>query len=56
MLTNPRTTVLGYAVLAGCALYLGQHVWAGTLTLDDLKAVIGLAGGLGLIASADGGH
>lgn len=55
MLQNPKTTLIGWAVLAGCALYLGQHAWTNSLTIDDLKAVIGLASGLGLIAAQDGG-
>lgn len=56
-MVNPKTTIAGYAILAIALGYLAwKAAFGGGLVLDDLKAVIGIITGAGLIASEDGGH
>ncbi len=56
MLNNPKTTITGYLMLAASLLMVVAHGLSGALSLADLTALLGAAGGVGLISAKDGGH
>ncbi len=56
MLNNPKTTITGYLVLAASLLMVAAHGLSGGLSMADLTALFGAAGGVGLISAKDGGH
>ena len=56
MLSNPKTTIAGYLLLVGSAATLVAHLLGGGVTSADWTAVMSGLAGIGLIASADGGH
>jgi hypothetical protein len=56
MLNNPKTTVTGYLILAASLLMVVAHGLGGGISMADLTALAGAAGGLGLISAKDGGH
>jgi hypothetical protein len=56
MFTNPKTTIAGYLVLAASLLMVIAHGLSGSLGAADLTALLGAAGGVGLISAKDGGH
>ena len=53
---HPKTTTAGYLIFVGSIAYLIAHVAQGTLTWNDVQAVMTAAGGVGLIVASDGGH
>jgi hypothetical protein len=53
---NPKTTGVGYLMLAASLLMVLAHGMSGTLSMADLTALLGAAGGVGLISAKDGGH
>lgn len=63
-MSNPKTTITGYLVLAGAVFYAIAHcaaAWHGVPgavclgSADAAALTMGLAG-IGLIAAKDGGH
>jgi hypothetical protein len=56
MMNNPKTTIAGYLVLAASLLTVIAHGLSGSLGGADLTALLGAAGGVGLISARDGGH
>jgi hypothetical protein len=56
IINNPKTTIAGYMVLAASLLMVVAHGLSGSLGAADLTAVLGAAGGVGLISAKDGGH
>jgi hypothetical protein len=56
MLSNPKTTVTGYLMLAASLLMVVAHGLTGALSMADMMALLGAAGGVGLISAKDGGH
>lgn len=56
MLNNPKTTTTGYLMLAAALLIVVAHGLSGVLSMADLTALLGAAGGVGLISAKDGGH
>jgi hypothetical protein len=56
LFNNPKTTITGYLMLAASLLMVVAHGLSGTLSIADLTALLGAAGGLGLISAKDGGH
>lgn len=56
MFNNPKTTITGYLMLAASILMVVAHGFSGALSMADLTAVLGAAGGVGLISAKDGGH
>ena len=56
-MNNPKTTILGYVVLAGCILVLAQKFWHGEpVGYTDIQAALAFLTGLGLVSASDGGH
>ncbi|HKD69372.1 MAG TPA: hypothetical protein VKB84_21215 [Candidatus Binataceae bacterium] len=55
-MSNPKTTITGYLMLAASLLVVVSHGLSGSLSIADLTALLGAAGGVGLIAAKDGGH
>ena len=53
---NPKTTISGYLVLTVSILSLVTHWMNGTFGAQDVQAVLGALGGVGLIVASDGGH
>jgi hypothetical protein len=53
---NPKTTLTGYLMLAASLLMVVAHGLSGSLGGADLTALLGAAGGVGLISAKDGGH
>lgn len=56
LMSNPKTTITGYLMLAASLLVVVSHGLSGSLSIADLTALLGAAGGVGLIAAKDGGH
>lgn len=56
MFNNPKTTVTGYLMLAASLLMVVAHGLSGVLSAADITALLGAAGGVGLISAKDGGH
>ncbi len=56
MFNNPKTTITGYLMLAASLLMVVAHGLSGSLGGADLTALLGAAGGVGLISAKDGGH
>jgi hypothetical protein len=56
MFSNPKTTITGYLMLAASLLTVVAHGLGGGLSAGDLAALLGAAGGVGLISARDGGH
>jgi hypothetical protein len=56
MFTNPKTTITGYLVLVASVFIVIAHGLSGSLGAADLTALLGAAGGVGLISARDGGH
>lgn len=56
MLNNPKTTLTGYFMLAASVLMVVAHGLTGALSMADLTALLGAAGGVGFITAKDGGH
>ncbi len=56
MFTNPKTTITGYLMLAASLFMVVAHGLSGSLSAGDLTALLGAAGGVGLISAKDGGH
>jgi hypothetical protein len=56
LFNNPKTTMTGYLMLAASLLMVVAHGLTGTLSMTDLTALLGAAGGVGLISAKDGGH
>ncbi len=56
IINNPKTTIAGYMVLAASLLTVLAHGLSGALGAADLTALLGAAGGVGLISAKDGGH
>jgi hypothetical protein len=56
IINNPKTTITGYMVLAASLLMVVAHGLSGSLGAADLTALLGAAGGVGLISAKDGGH
>lgn len=58
MLSNPKTTLVGYAILLAVAVYVAYGFYSGKPM--DIQTVIqiltGVGAGGGLIAASDGGH
>lgn len=56
-MTNPKTTIAGYLVLAATLLTVVAHLLTGVgLSGADLAAIPAALAGIGLIAASDGGH
>lgn len=55
-MSNPKTTIAGYLVLAAAVLTVAAHVLTGTVSSADFAAILPAITGLGLIAGKDGGH
>ena len=47
---------LAILMLAASLLMVVAHGFSGALSMADLTALLGAAGGVGLIAAKDGGH
>ena len=56
LFNNPKTTITGYLMLAASLLMVLAHGFSGALSMADLTALFGAAGGVGLISAKDGGH
>jgi len=56
MFNNPKTSITGYLMLAASLLMVVAHGLSGALGGADLTALLGAAGGVGLISAKDGGH
>ena len=56
IVNNPKTTIAGYMVLVASLLMVVAHGLNGSLSGADLTALLGAAGGVGLISAKDGGH
>jgi hypothetical protein len=56
LFSNPKTTITGYLMLAASLLMVVAHGLSGALSITDLTALLGAAGGVGLISAKDGGH
>ena len=56
LFNNPKTTITGYLMLAASLFMVVAHGLTGSLSAADLTAVLGAAGGVGLISAKDGGH
>lgn len=55
-MNNPKTTIMGYLILAASLLTVVAHGLSGVLNAADLTALVGAIGGVGLISAKDGGH
>lgn len=55
-MTNPKTTIAGYLLLAASVLTLAAHGLTGNLGAGDLSLVMTGLTGVGLIGARDGGH
>lgn len=58
MLSNPRTTIIGYLLIAAAVLQIAVHVMTGTFNgiAEHITEIITALTGVGLIMSKDGGH
>jgi hypothetical protein len=56
MVNNPKTTIAGYMMLVASLLMVVAHGLNGSLGAADFTALVGAAGGVGLISAKDGGH
>jgi hypothetical protein len=56
LFSNPKTTITGYLMLAASLFVVVAHGFSGSLSLADMTALLGAAGGVGLISAKDGGH
>ena len=56
IVNNPKTTIAGYLVVVASLLMVIAHGLNGSLGAADLTALVGAAGGVGLISAKDGGH
>lgn len=50
---NPLTSISGLIVLIGSLAYIIMKALQGSLTTQDLLALLGIAGGAGLLAARD---
>lgn len=56
VISNPKTTLMGYlAVLASVTTFI-VHLHAGTVSQSDTTELLGAVAGIGLVAAKDGGH
>lgn len=55
-MSNPKTTIPGYLMLAASLIVLVAHIMTGGLVIGDVTAVMGALGGIGLVCAKDGGH
>lgn len=55
-MSNPKTTIAGYLLVAASVLTLAAHALTGELGTGDLSLVLSALTGLGLIAAKDGGR
>lgn len=58
MLSNPRTTIIGYLLVIAAVLQIAVHVMTGTFSgiSEHITEIITALTGVGLIAAKDGGH
>ena len=56
MLSNPRTTTLGYLALAAAVIHAAQAVLSGNYTNLGIADIMAALTAVGLIAAKDGGH
>jgi hypothetical protein len=53
---NPKTTLIGCAMILLCLGYAAMKILMGTLTTDDIMVLAGILAGGGFIATRDGGR
>ena len=53
-MSNPKTTIAGYLVLAGAVLMAVGHLLQGQM--PDISTVLAAAAGAGLVFAKDGSH
>lgn len=56
MMSNPKTTIAGYLLLAASVFTLAAHLLTGNIGAADFSLVMTGLTGLGLIGASDGGH
>ena len=56
MMSNPKTTILGYLSLLAVLIHAAQAVISGNYANVGIPDIIAALTGVGLIASKDGGH
>lgn len=53
---NPKTTVLGYIIIAGAVAKLILDLLHGAPVESDIGAIVAALAGAGLVVAKDGGH
>ena len=56
MMSNPKTTILGYLVLAGAVIHVAVQALKGDYSNLGLADVLAALSGLGLVVAKDGNH
>lgn len=56
MMSNPKTTILGYLVLAAAVLHVAIAALQGNFANLGLPDVLAALSGIGLVAAKDGSH